>query len=105
MPASSGSDFDLFAISKFIELATLNNASALELVCTRDLIAIRDATSPPACPPIPSATATIFDETSPESSFPARSKPRSESANTLNASDICASFLKSWLNRGNYLWR
>ena len=54
------------------------------------VIAIVDATSPPACPPIPSATAINFGEINPESSFPSRCNPRSESANTLNAKDIFA---------------
>ena len=49
------------------------------------------ATSPPACPPMPSATATNLEETNPESSLPSRCRPRSESAKTLNAKDIAAS--------------
>ncbi len=44
----------------------------------RVFIAVREATSPPAYPPIPSATAIRFSETNPESSFPSRCNPNSD---------------------------
>ena len=44
------------------------------------LIANLDAISPPACPPIPSATAIKEPETNAESSLPLRTKPNAERA-------------------------
>ena len=80
-----------------ISLVTVRSESSLMCFELSAEIAIVDATSPPACPPMPSATATNLEETNPESSLPSRCKPRSESANTLNANDIAAS--PFWLIR------
>ena len=65
--------------------SSTESESISELVSTglsfcRALIAIFDATSPPACPPIPSATAIRRPETKAESSFPLRCKPSAERA-------------------------
>jgi hypothetical protein len=44
-------------------------------IVARVLIAICEATSPPACPPIPSATAKSEELVIAESSLPLRAKP------------------------------
>ena len=46
----------------------------------RVVIAILDATSPAACPPIPSATATRCDDARPLSSLPLRTRPTADRA-------------------------
>ena len=43
-----------------------------------------DATSPPACPPIPSATAIKFADVIAESSLPDRRRPIAERAASAN---------------------
>jgi hypothetical protein len=48
----------------------------------RVVIAILDATSPPACPPIPSATAKSEEPVIAESSLPLRAKPIAVRAET-----------------------
>ena len=47
---------------------------------SKTFTAIRDATSPAAWPPIPSATAISWSDTKAESSFPWRTKPIAERA-------------------------
>ncbi len=96
MPASSGCAFERSKIAKSISLVTAKSEATSILFAVSAEIAIFDATSPPACPPMPSATATNSEETIPESSLPSRTNPRSESAKTLNANDdldISASLL------------
>ena len=57
----------------------------ISLKLFRAVMAILEATSPPACPPMPSATAIKREEIRAESSFPSLTKPTSERESTLKA--------------------
>ena len=109
MPDNSGSSFELcnilasiwwviFTNKSSFESKSISVLSNTESSSTKLLIAIAEATSPPACPPIPSATAIKFSLINAESSLPSRTKPRSVCAKELNCQVIEPISPHIWVN-------